>query len=72
MKNRLKALRLDRHWTQEELANALCVSRQTIIAIEKGKYAPSLPLVFRMSRVLERPIDAIFFQDDEDPQGPAS
>lgn len=72
MKNRLKALRLERHWTQKELANALGVSRQTVIAIEKGKYAPSLPLAFRMSRVLDRPIDTIFFEDNDDPQGPVS
>ena len=47
MKNRLKVLRAERDWTQADLANALEVSRQTINAIEKGKFAPSLPLAFK-------------------------
>ena len=48
MKNRLKVLRAERDWTQADLANALEVSRQTINAIEKGKFAPSLPLGVQM------------------------
>ena len=63
MRNCLKELRRERDWTQKDLANTLGVSRQTIIAIERGKYAPSLPLAFRISRVFERPLDTIFFED---------
>lgn len=60
MKNRLKELRAERDWTQEDLATLLGVSRQTVIAIEKGKYAPSLPLAFRIARVFERHLEEIF------------
>jgi putative transcriptional regulator len=60
MKNRLKELRAERDWTQEDLATHLGVSRQTVIAIEKGKYAPSLPLAFRIARVFERHLEEIF------------
>lgn len=63
MRNCLKELRRERDWTQKDLANTLGVSRQTIIAIERGKYAPSLPLAFRISRVFGRPLDTIFFED---------
>ena len=66
MRNRLKELRRKRDWTQKELAKVLGVSRQTIIAIERGKYAPSLPLAFRISRVFGRPLDTIFFEDEDD------
>ena len=52
MKNRLKVLRAERDWTQAQLASALEVSRQTINAIEKGKFAPSLPLAFKAARLL--------------------
>jgi putative transcriptional regulator len=60
MKNRLKELRAERDWTQEDLATLLGVSRQTVIAIEKGKYAPSLPLAFRIARVFEQRLEEIF------------
>jgi len=60
MKNRLKELRAERDWTQEGLATLLGVSRQTVIAIEKGKYAPSLPLAFRIARVFEQRLEEIF------------
>ena len=60
MKNRLKVLRAERDWTQADLAGRLDVSRQTINAIEKGKYDPSLPLAFRISRVFALPIEEIF------------
>ena len=60
MKNRLKVLRAERDWTQADLAQRLDVSRQTVNAIETGKYDPSLPLAFRISRVFETPIEAIF------------
>ena len=63
MKNRLKVLRAERDWTQAQLASELEVSRQTINAIEKGKFDPSLPLAFRVARLFGMPIEAIF--DDE-------
>lgn len=65
MKNRLKVLRAERDWTQADLAGAVDVSRQTINAIEKDKFDPSLPLAFKFSRLFELPIEQIFF-DDED------
>ena len=60
MKNRLKVLRAERDWTQADLAKALNVSRQTINAIEKGKFDPSLPLAFKAARLFAMPIEAIF------------
>lgn len=60
MKNRLKVLRAERDWTQADLAEALEVSRQTVNAIETGKYDPSLPLAFRIAELFERPIETIF------------
>ncbi|MEO1573633.1 MAG: helix-turn-helix transcriptional regulator [Pseudomonadota bacterium] len=65
MKNRLKILRAERDWTQAQLAGALDVSRQTVIAIEKGKFDPSLPLAFRAARVFELSIEDIFVYDGE-------
>ena len=63
MKNRLKVLRAERDWTQAELAAALEVSRQTVNAIETGKYDPSLPLAFKISRLFGKTIEDIF-QDE--------
>ena len=63
MKNRLKVLRAERDWSQADLAEKLQVSRQTINALETGKYDPSLPLAFKIARLFEQPIEAIF-QDD--------
>lgn len=63
MRNRLKVLRAERDWTQADLANAVDVSRQTINAIEKDKFDPSLPLAFKFARLFELPIEAIFFDD---------
>ncbi len=60
MNNRLKALRAERHWTQADLADKADVSRQTINAIEKGKFDPSLPVAFRISKVLGMTIEEIF------------
>lgn len=60
MENSLKQLRAARKLTQADLAAALAVSRQTINAIEKGKFDPSLPLAFKISRLFEMPIEAIF------------
>jgi putative transcriptional regulator len=65
MKNRLKVLRAERDWTQADLAQRLEVSRQTINAIETGKYDPSLPLAFRIARVFERPIEEVFDPEEE-------
>ena len=64
MRNRLKVLRAERDWTQDELATRLGVSRQTVNALETGKYDPSLPLAFKIARLAGMPIEAIFFPDD--------
>ncbi len=64
MKNTLRVLRAERRWSQADLARKLGVSRQTINAIETGKYDPSLPLAFRTARLFERLIEEIF--DDEE------
>ena len=63
MKNRLRVLRAEREWSQATLAEQLEVSRQTVNAIETGKYDPSLPLAFKIARVFDQPIEEIF--DDE-------
>lgn len=63
MKNRVKELRGEKALSQQALGDALGVSRQTIISIENGKYDPSLPLAFKIARLFEKPIEAIF--DDE-------
>lgn len=64
LKNRLKVLRAERDWSQEELSRRAGVSRQTINAIEKGKYHPSLPLAFKLSEVFQLPIEEIFLRED--------
>jgi putative transcriptional regulator len=64
VKNRLKVLRAERDWTQAQLAVELDVSRQTINAIEKGKFDPSLPLAFKAARLFELPIEEIFQYED--------
>ncbi|QUD87183.1 helix-turn-helix transcriptional regulator [Phenylobacterium montanum] len=65
MKNRLRVLRAELGWSQADLAERLDVSRQSVNAIETGKYDPSLPLAFRIARLFERPIEAIF-EDESD------
>ena len=60
MKNRLKVLRAERDWSQADLAEKLEVSRQSVNAIETGKYDPSLPLAFRIADLFGLPIEAIF------------
>ena len=60
MKNKLKVLRAENSYTQEELADIIGVSRQTINAIEKEKFDPSLPTAFRISKLFKLPIEAIF------------
>jgi len=64
VKSRLKVLRAERNWSQANLADALDVSRQTINAIENGKYDPSLPLAFKMARLFGCSIEDIFTPDD--------
>ena len=64
MKNRLKVLRAERDWSQSDLATALGISRQSVNAVETGKYDPSLPLAFRISDVFGLPIEAIFLRDE--------
>jgi putative transcriptional regulator len=63
MNNRLKVLRAERSWNQQDLAERLGVSRQSVHAIETGKYDPSLPLAFRIADLFELPIEAIFTRD---------
>jgi len=65
MKNRLEELRKQRGARQEDLAQALGVSRQTVISLEKGKYNPSLSLAFRLARYFGMPIEDIFDDSDE-------
>ena len=65
MKNRLEELRRARGVRQEDVAQALGVSRQTVISLEKGKYNPSLALAFRLSRFFGLPIEEIFDDSDE-------
>lgn len=65
MKNRLKILRAERDFTQADLADKLDVSRQTVNAIETGKYDPSLPLAFKISRLFRLPIEEIFDDDSQ-------
>lgn len=65
MKNRLEELRKQRAIRQEDLAQALGVSRQTVISLEKGKYNPSLALAFKLARYFGLPIEAIFDDSDE-------
>ena len=64
MKNRLRVLRAEREWSQATLAERLEVSRQTVNAIETRKYDPSLPLAFKIARLFERRIEAIFDPGD--------
>ena len=66
VKNEVKERRRERGLSQADLASALGVSRQTIIAIESGKYSPSLPLVFRMARFFDEPVEKLFDPEDEE------
>ena len=63
MKNRLKVLRAERNWSQQDLADRLEVSRQSVNAIETGRYDPSLPLAFRIADLFALPIEEIFLRD---------
>ena len=66
MKNKLQELRKNRKLTQEQLAEIIGVSRQTINAIEKGKFDPSLPTAFRMAQLFEKKIEDIFLFNDKE------
>lgn len=65
MNNELRSLREDHGWSQGALADRLQVSRQTVNALETGRYDPSLPLAFRISRLFGRPLEEIFHPDDD-------
>lgn len=69
MKNRLKVLRAERNWSQQDLAERLQVSRQTVNAIETGRYDPSLPTAFRIARLFGRPIESVFEPEEVFAQG---
>ncbi len=66
MKNKLKVLRAERGWSQEELGRRAGVSRQAINAIERGKFDPSLPLAFKLADLFNLPIEEIFIRDGTD------
>ncbi len=70
MNNCLRVLRAERQWSQAKLAERLGVSRQTINAVETGKYDPSLPLAFKIARLFERSIEKVFV--DGEGQGPGT
>lgn len=63
MKNRLKVLRAEMDWSQAELADRLGVARQTIVALEAGKYAPSLPLAFKIGKLFNKSVEDVFDPD---------
>ena len=63
MNNRLRILRAERNWSQADLAQKLEVSRQSVNAIETGKYDPSLPLAFKLARIFDTTIEAIFMDE---------
>ncbi|MCT4792188.1 MULTISPECIES: helix-turn-helix transcriptional regulator [Exiguobacterium] len=63
--NRVKSLRSSNGWTQEQFAQMIGVTRQTVISLEKGSYTPSLLLAMQIARVLERPVESIFYLEEE-------
>jgi putative transcriptional regulator len=65
MNNKLKVLRAMRNWSQADLAERLDVSRQTVNALETGKYDPSLPLAFKIARLFQLPVEGIFEPEPE-------
>lgn len=69
MNNRLKVLRAERDWSQQDLAERLQVSRQSVNAIETGKYDPSLPLAFRIAELFNLPIEEIFTSPSKEQPG---
>lgn len=66
MKNKIKVERAEKDVTQQELADAVGVSRQTIVAIEKGKFMPSTPLAIKVARFFDKPVESIFILEDDD------
>jgi putative transcriptional regulator len=60
MRNRIRVLRAEHEWSQAEVADRLGIARQTINALETGKYAPSLPLAFKISKLFAKPVEEIF------------
>jgi len=69
MKNRLKVLRAERNWSQADLAERLEVSRQSVNAIETGKFDPSLPLAFKVARLFGMRIEEVFVEGSEESDG---
>lgn len=63
MKNRVREMRTAKDWSQADLADQLDVSRQTVNAIETGRYDPSLPLAFKLARLFKMPVEAIFLDE---------
>ena len=63
MTNRIRVLRAERDWSQAEVADRLGIARQTVVALEAGKYAPSLPLAFKISRLFGKTVEEIFDAD---------
>jgi putative transcriptional regulator len=70
VRNRLRVLRAEREWSQADLATALAVSRQTVNAIENGRYDPSLPLAFTIARLFALRIEDVFSPDEETDDDP--
>ena len=68
MKNRLKVLRAERNWSQADLAARASVSRQTINAVETGKFDASLPLALRLGQIFQMPVEQIFHLNDGPPE----
>ncbi len=66
MKNRLAELRTTKGWTQQQLADLVGVSRQTVISLERGRYNPSITLAFRLARTFEIQIEQVFLYEEED------
>jgi putative transcriptional regulator len=69
MKNRIRLLRAERHWSQADVARRLAVSRQTINAVEVGRFDPSLPLAFALARLFGRTVEGVFEPDEDFGQG---
>ena len=66
MKNRIKVERAEMNLTQQQLAEAVGVSRQTIVAIEKGHFMPSTPLALKIARIFSKPVEAVFILEEDD------
>jgi len=72
VRNRLRELRAARRWSQADLADHLDVSRQTVNAIENGRYDPSLPLAFKIAALFDQPLEALFFAEPDPSNNPQS